>query len=70
MGAEPGVRTGVVTDNGNLSLDVRGLAITDPAGLEAEINQWPGVVTCGIFARHKASVCLLGTADGVRKLSW
>ena len=62
------VRAGVVTDNGNVLLDVRGLAITDPLAMEREINQWPGVVTVGIFARHRASVCLLGTAQGVRTL--
>lgn len=70
LGANPSLRNGVVTDNGNLILDVHGLAITDPAALELEINQWPGVVTCGIFARNKAAVCLLGTADGVRTLTW
>ena len=62
------VRAGVVTDNGNVLLDVRGLAISDPLAMEREINQWPGVVTVGIFARHRASVCLLGTAQGVRTL--
>jgi len=58
------------TDNGHPLLDVRGLAITDPPALEQEINQWPGVVTCGIFARHRASLCLLGTAGGVQTLSF
>jgi len=58
-------RQGVVTDNGHPILDVHGLAITDPAALEAEINQWPGVVTVGLFARHRAQLCLLGTAEGV-----
>ena len=62
------VRQGVVTDNGNLLLDVRGLAITDPLAMETEVNQWPGVVSVGIFARHRASVCLLGTAQGVREI--
>jgi ribose 5-phosphate isomerase A len=56
------------TDNGHPVLDVRGLAITDPPALEAEINQWPGVVTCGIFARHRATLCLLGTPAGVQTL--
>ena len=60
----------VLTDNGHPILDVRGLVIADPARLEDEINQWPGVVTCGIFARHKAALCLLGTADGVRTLAF
>ena len=64
------VRAGVVTDNGNIILDVRGLAITDPLAMETEINQWPGVVTVGIFARHRASVCLLGTPQGVRTLTF
>ena len=68
LGAEPRVRAGVVTDNGGTILDVHGLSIDDPAGLEAEISQWPGVVCCGIFARNRASICLLGTADGVRAM--
>ena len=68
LGGEPTLREGVVTDNGCRIIDVRGLSITDPAGLEAEINQWPGVVTVGIFARHRASICLLGTPQGVRTL--
>ena len=58
----------MLTDNGLPILDVRGLHITDPLALEAEINQWPGVLTVGIFARHRAQVCLLGTAQGVRTL--
>ena len=61
------LRAGVVTDNGNAILDVRGLSIADPLAMEAEVNQWPGVVTVGIFARHRARVCLLGTAQGVRR---
>ena len=68
LGGEPALRQGVLTDNGNPILDVRGLAITDPLGVEAEINQWPGVVTVGIFGRLKASLCLLGTPGGVRTL--
>ena len=68
IGGEPGVREGVVTDNGGRIIDVRGLAITDPLAMETEINQWPGVVTVGIFARHRAKVCLLGTPEGVKTL--
>ena len=64
------LRAGVATDNGNAILDVRGLSITDPLAMEAEVNQWPGVVTVGLFARHRASVCLLGTAQGVRRLDF
>jgi ribose 5-phosphate isomerase A len=64
------LRAGVVTDNGNAILDVRGLRIVEPLAMETEVNQWPGVVTVGIFARHKASLCLLGTASGVRSLAF
>ncbi len=70
LGGEPVLRAGVVTDNGGQILDVRGLAITDPAALETEINQWPGVVSVGIFARHRAAVCLLGTPQGVKTLTF
>jgi ribose 5-phosphate isomerase A len=69
-GGQASVRQGVLTDNGNLIVDVRGLKITDPLAMETEVNQWPGVVTVGIFARHKASVCLLGTVQGVKALSF
>ena len=58
----------LLTDNGHPLLDVRGLHITDPLALEAEINQWPGVVTVGLFARHRASLCLLGASAGVQTL--
>lgn len=58
----------LVTDNGAYILDVHGLSITDPVALESTINQITGVVTVGLFARQGASVCLLGTADGVKKL--
>jgi ribose 5-phosphate isomerase A len=61
-------RGGFVTDNGQIVLDVHALTIDDPVELEAEINQWPGVVTVGLFARHRAHTCLLGTAQGVRTL--
>ena len=66
IGGQASLRAGVLTDNGHPLLDVRGLRISDPLALEAEINQWPGVVSVGIFARHRARVCLLGTATGVR----
>jgi len=70
IGGRAQQREGVVTDNGGLILDVHGLAIADPVALESEINQWPGVVCVGIFARRRASVCLLGTAEGVRTLTF
>lgn len=68
IGGRAVVREGVLTDNGHPLLDVHGLAIDDPPASEAEISQWPGVVTVGIFARHRAALCLLGTASGVRRL--
>ena len=58
----------LVGDNGQHILDVRGLAIADPLGFESEVNQWPGVVTVGVFAHQRAQVCLLGTPTGVRPL--
>lgn len=70
LGGVATLREGVRTDNGLPILDVRGLSITDPLAMEAEVNQWPGVVTVGIFARHRASVCLLGTPQGVRRLDF
>ncbi len=66
LGGEPRLREGFVTDNGNLILDVHGLAITDPKGLEARINQITGVVTNGLFAVRPANLLLLGTTEGVK----
>lgn len=68
LGGEPRWREGVVTDNGNVILDVHGLRIVDPVGLEASINQMPGVVSVGLFARRKADVLLIGGPQGVRRL--
>ena len=70
MGAEPVLRKDCVTDNSCQILDVKGLEITDPAAFEAEVTQWPGVVTVGVFARNKAGVCLLGTAQGVKTMTF
>lgn len=70
FGGQAALRAGVVTDNGNHILDVRGLRIEDPFAMEAEVNQWPGVVTVGIFARHRARVCLLGTSSGVKTVTF
>jgi ribose 5-phosphate isomerase A len=60
----------LVTDNGQHIVDVTGLKITDPLAFESEVNNWPGVVTVGVFAHQKAAVCLLGTASGVRTLTF
>src|SRR5574343_309068 len=68
LGGTPVLREGFVTDNGNVILDVKGLSITDPKGLEAQINQITGVVTNGLFAVRPANLLLLGTADGVQTI--
>ena len=60
----------LVTDNGQHILDVTGLSISEPLSFESEVNQWPGVVTVGVFAHQKAAVCLLGTASGVKTLTY
>jgi len=60
----------LVTDNGQHILDVTGLSIRDPLAFETEVNQWPGVLTVGVFAQQKAAVCLLGTSGGVQTLNF
>ena len=74
LGGQPRLRLRdgqpVVTDNGQHILDVAGLQISDPLGFESLVNQWPGVVTVGVFAHQKADVCLLATADGVKTLAF
>ena len=68
-GGTPKLRAGFTTDNGNIILDVAGLAITDPPAFESAVNQITGVVTVGLFARQPADVLLLGTAQGVKTLT-
>ena len=68
LGGEPVYRQGMVTDNGNVILDVHGLSITDPCGLEDEINAITGVVTQGLFAKRPADVLLVGMEGGVREV--
>lgn len=74
MGAQAQIRhkdgQPLVTDNGQIIVDVTGLQITDPLAFETEVSQWPGVVTVGVFAHQKAQVCLLGTASGVKTLTF
>ena len=70
LGGDARLREGVVTDNGNLILDVHGLQISQPRELEASINQIPGVVTVGLFARRGADIALVGTPAGVREVSF
>ena len=68
LGGKTSSSAGFVTDNGNIILDVAGLSIDDPAGLEARINNVPGVVTCGLFALSGADIALLATQAGIRRL--
>jgi ribose 5-phosphate isomerase A len=74
LGGEPRLRVKdgktVVTDNGCYIIDLHGLKIADPAALEAQINDIVGVVTVGLFARRGADIGLLGTADGVQRLTF
>jgi len=76
LGGQPRLRTKpgsdepFVTDNGGHLLDVAGLAITDPVALENEINGIVGVIAVGLFARRGANVCLLGTGEGVKTLTF
>lgn len=74
LGGEPRLRLKdrkpLVTDNGCFIIDVLGLKIQDPAELEAQINDIVGVVTVGLFARRGADIALLGTAEGVKRLTF
>lgn len=65
LGGDPEYRQGVVTDNGNVIVDVHNLNITEPAVLESNINQITGVVTNGLFARRGADVVLVASDRGV-----
>ena len=68
-GGRPVLREGFTTDNGNIILDVHDLQIMEPAKLEDELNNIPGIVTVGIFALRPADVLLLGTQEGVKTLT-
>ncbi|AOH36184.1 ribose-5-phosphate isomerase RpiA [Luteimonas sp. JM171] len=67
-GGQPVWRQGVTTDNGNWILDIHGLMITDPLVIEREINQIPGVVSVGLFARRPADIVIVGDGDGAKIL--
>jgi ribose 5-phosphate isomerase A len=69
LGGHPRLREGFTSDYGNAILDVHGLSILDPLLMEATLNQIPGVVTNGLFARRRADLLLLGTGDGVRSMT-
>jgi ribose 5-phosphate isomerase A len=67
LGGMPRLREGFVTDNGNVIIDVHGLAIADPIAFERTLDGIVGIVTNGLFAARGADVLLLGTPDGVRE---
>ncbi|MDO6708041.1 ribose-5-phosphate isomerase RpiA [Photobacterium sp. 1_MG-2023] len=69
LGGDPVYREGVITDNGNIILDVHSLKITDPKALEDQINALPGVVTVGLFAHRGADVLLVGSPEGVKTVT-
>jgi ribose 5-phosphate isomerase A len=69
LGGQPVWREGVVTDNGNVILDVHRLRLTDPAAFETAVNQIAGVVTVGLFAHRGADVLVVAGDDGVRTLT-
>jgi ribose 5-phosphate isomerase A len=69
LGGDPVYREGVLTDNGNIIIDVHNMSITNPVELEAQINAIVGVVTNGLFAARPADLLLLGTNDGVKTLT-
>lgn len=69
LGGKPVLRPHCMTDNGNVIVDVHGLAITDAKQLESQLNQIPGVVTNGLFALRPADVLILGTPTGVKTLT-
>ena len=66
LGGDPAYRTGVVTDNGNVIIDVHNLEIVDPTALETNINAIVGVVTNGLFANRAANVLIIGTKEGAK----
>jgi len=66
LGGAPEYREGVVTDNGNVILDVHNFAILNPVEMEKELNNIAGVVTNGIFALRGADIVIVGTPDGAK----
>jgi ribose 5-phosphate isomerase A len=68
MGGQPVYREGVITDNGNIVLDVHGLDLSDPLAMESRINDIVGVVCNGIFAARPADIVIVAGANGVRQV--
>jgi ribose 5-phosphate isomerase A len=69
LGARIALRKDFISDNGHPIIDVSGLTIKDPRELESMMNQWPGVVTVGLFAQRPADLVLIAAKDGIKTLS-
>jgi len=69
LGGDPVYRTGVLTDNGNVILDVHNLEILDPITLEKDLNALVGVVTNGLFADRAANTLIIGTQEGAKVIN-
>jgi ribose 5-phosphate isomerase A len=69
MGGQPVWREGVVTDNGNVILDVHNLRLKDPVAFELAVDQIAGVVTVGLFSRRRADVLIVAGDDGVKTIN-
>ena len=69
IGGDPVYRQNCITDNGNIIIDVHNLMINEPKNLEEQLNNIPGVVTVGLFAKRKADILLLGTSDCVKNIT-
>jgi len=69
LGGEPVYREGVLTDNGNIIIDVHNMSISDPRKLETQLNEIVGVVTNGLFAHRPADILLLGRESGVETIT-
>jgi ribose 5-phosphate isomerase A len=67
MGGQPELRQGFITDNGNVILDVHNMDLVDPVAVEKQLNNLPGVVTCGLFAVRPADVVLMASASGIKE---
>ena len=69
LGGQPVLREGVITDNGNVILDVHNLRLTDPRGFESTVNQIAGVVTVGLFAGRRADIIIIAGDAGTKTLT-
>jgi len=69
LGGDPVYRDGFTTDNGNIIIDIHNLDISRPIKVEEKLNNVVGIVTNGLFARRPADVLLLGTSEGVKKIT-